>query len=166
MIEKASLIKQEIMQLLCRNENIRNCIDNRSETIKKPEDLIGTSIFPNLNIKNTAQSIGTYIGLAVNFPSISANPLYKNMHVVFLVVSHKEHMLVDKADNKFLCRTDIIAEELLDSFNWNTASGFEFELVSDKEDILNTNFYCREVVLRSLTSNSMKNGVKTSQRMR
>lgn len=160
MEDKSSVIKRDIMSRLCANEKIVELIGNTSSDIEYADDLIDVNIFPYLKVDYTVQDTGAYIGVAVSSPSINRNEIYKNTYVTILIISANSYMRFTDAKRRGYCRTDLLAEEVLNTFNWNDCYGCKMKLVSDKEDALNTSYYYREVVFKLVSSNSMENGVK------
>ncbi len=160
MEENSSAIKRDIMARLCANEKIVELIGNTSSDIEYADDLIDVNIFPYLKVDYTVQDTGAYIGVAVSNPSINKNEIYKNTYITFLIISANSYMRFADAKRRGYCRTDLLAEEVLRTFNWNNCYGFKMKLVSDKEDALNTSYYFREIVFRLVSPNGTENGVK------
>ena len=162
MEQRTSVIKKKILKVLCNNEEIRSLVVTQPDLIEYPEDLIGVNIFPYLKVDFTPQETGAYIGVSVNFPSINTNEIFKNMYLVFLIICHDNFMNISAKNDNGACRTDLIAEQILNAVNWNDLLGCDLKLVSDKEDPMNKNYYSRELVFRTATPNSMKDGVKVN----
>lgn len=160
MESKASEIKRKVMLAMCNSEKIVSLIDNKD--IEYPDDLIDTNIFPYLKIDYTVQDAGTYIGVAVDFPTINRNEIYKDMRLTILIVVSNGKMRMDGGENSGMCRTDLIAEELMNALDWNTFLGFKLRLYADREDVFNESFYCRKLVFTSVSDNGIKNGVKVN----
>lgn len=160
MESRASEIKRRVMLAICGNERIVSLIGD--DGIEYPDDLIDTHIFPYLKIDYTAQNAGTYIGVAVDFPTINRNEIYKNMKITILVVVSNGSMRVEDSEYKGKCRTDLITEELINIFDWNDFLGFKLKMYSDKEDVFNESFYCRKLVFTSVSDNGIRNGVKVN----
>lgn len=163
MQDKPSKIKKEIMLKLCEDRRIFELLNNGEVKIEYKDDLIGKSIFPYLKIDYTQEQSGTYICLGINFPSISENQILKISEITFLVVSNNNNNLVNKGNDTGFVRTDLIVEQILTLFNWNDLFGFDLKLNSDIEGTLNENFYYREAIFKSLTTNSMVNGTRVNQ---
>lgn len=158
-----SSLKRKLMMMIAEDEITFKTIDNKNA--EYPDDLFGTrtcnqSIFSQLKIDFTEQEAGTYVCIKIDYPSICKNELYKYYILTVLIVSNNAHL---KAPNG-LNRTDIIAESLINLFNGNDILGFTLELESDIEDPLSNKHYYRKLKLRSISSNSVNNGVKNHQR--
>ena len=146
-------MKNKFANLLIQNNNIVNLVN--ANEVEYPDDLKGTHIFPRLKIDFTEQEVGTYIGLNISYPSICNNELYKNYLLTILIVSHNDHISLGNDS-----RVDLLGEEITNLFNWNDQIGFTLELKSDIERVLDADHYSRELVFKSITSNSIANGVK------
>lgn len=156
MKDKASKAKKDLMLYLAADRTIFDAINNPNIPFVNYDDLIGENIFPYLKIDYTVQQAGTFIGVKIDYPSVNMNEIYKNVLITFLVVSSNGQLRTPQGD----CRTDLIAERICELLDWSTAMGFRIELVSDKEDPLNGEFYYREIIFRSVSTNGIENGVK------
>lgn len=154
-----TLLKKKFMTMIVSDETIFKAIDNKKA--EYPDDLFGNkvcpqSVFPQIKIDFTEQEAGTYIGIKIDYPSICENELYKDYILTIMIISNNSHL---KSPNGFN-RTDIIAEALIRLFNWNRSIGFTLELISDVEDPLDLKHYFRKLRFKSISSNSITNGVK------
>lgn len=146
--------KRKLMMMLAEDETIFTLLDNK--TAEYPDDLINVNIFPQIKIDFPSQEVATYIGLKIDYPSVCNNELYKNFHLTIMIISNNAHLKTKTGDS----RTDLLGEAIIKVLNWNNDLGFRIEVVSDVEDPLDTNFYYRKLVFKSITSNSMINGMK------
>lgn len=149
--------KKRFMMMLAEDAEIFKLLENKDA--EYPDDLIGTSIFPQIRIDSTTLEAKTYIGVKLDYPSICKNELYKNYVLTVMIISINDHLKTKTGDS----RVDLLAEEITDILNWNDEIGFRIELVSDVEDPLNEKFYYRRLVFKSIVSNSLENGVKKYQ---
>ncbi len=140
-------LKNKFMSLIANNEEIFRLIDNAD--VQYADDLIGKNIFPEIMVKWKPEIAETYIGLKIDYPSIAKNELYKNYYLVIMVISNVKHIKAPSGDS----RVDLISEELIKLFNWNRDIGFELQLYSDIEDILNDNYYYRKLIFKSIAFN-------------
>lgn len=162
MTERTSALKHKVISKLCSNEDIIKLIDNQDNSIGVPEDLIGINIFPYRKADYTAQDSGTYIGVSINYPSISQNKIYKTTYLSFLIVSNNNHLNIEGETGNSCCRTDLLAEKILEEFNRSDILGFSAELFSDKEEPFDEQFYCREIILKSVLPLNISDGVKAN----
>lgn len=148
-----SQMKSSLMKMLYNNEDMVTLID--AKNIEYPDDLVGTHIFPRLKVDFTEQETGSYIGLKIDYPTVATNELYKNYTLILLFISHNGCSFYRGSN-----RVDLMSEEAIRMFNWNEVFGFRLELKSDREYVLDKNYYARELTFLSMTSNSTVNGVK------
>jgi len=149
-----SKLKKKFMLIMAEDLEIFDLLDG--QPAQEPDDLINTKIFPHIKVDFTPSESQTYIGLKIDYPSVCKNELYKNYRLTIMILSNNGHLKTKTGDS----RTDLLAEEIIELFNWNNTIGFTLELVSDFEDPFNENFYGRRLVFKSITSNSIKNGNK------
>ena len=152
-IDRASVTKRKILQKFAQDETIFNLINNKSDNIEYPEDLIGVNLFPYLKIDYTVEEAGTFIGVKVEYPNINvSNYTYKDTHITVLIVCDNKSL---KTDSGYI-RTDLVAERITELLNYNRWLGYEVRLVSDMEDPLNDKYYYRKIVFKSEANNTRK----------
>lgn len=149
--------KRRFMMMMAEDEEIYKLID--SQTAEYPDDLLGTHIMPQIKISGVPQEVATYIGVKLDYPSISKNELFKDYMLTIMVICENKALDTKTGDS----RVDLIAERITQLFNWNDENGFRLDLVSDVEDPLNENYYYRRLLFKSVTSNSLVNGVNDFQ---
>lgn len=144
--------KKMLMKLLVKNQKIVDLIDNK--TIETPQELINQNIFPRLKIDFTLTDASTYIGMKIDYPSVvSRNNAFKNCVITFLILSHVNHIKTVMGDS----RTDLLAEELIDMFNFNNQLGFTIQLSKDIEDPFDKTYYYRRLTFTVVDQNSTEN---------
>ncbi len=145
-------IKRQMIKMIIENDKIFQLIDNKN--IEVPDDLLGTSIFPYLRIDGTNLDVGTYIGFKIDYPNISINNTVKNITLTFMIYCHNDCLLYKNTD----ARTDLIAEELINIFNFHSDIAFnKLELTNSVENPYNTDYYSRQLVFKSKSLNSIEN---------
>jgi len=150
--------KNEFIRLLYSNPTIFTIID--SATAETGIDLVNTNIFPRLKIDFTIEDAGTYIGLKIDYPSITSNEDLKNCVITFMIISHINHIQTATGDS----RTDLLAEEIIKMFNFNYDSEFTLKLEKDVEDPFDKNFYYRRLTFSTLAINSLDNKMNNGVR--
>lgn len=146
--------KRKIMGLIINNNNIVEAIN--ATDIVNTDDLIYTHIFPFFKTTGISGISGTYITLKLNSTSIKKNDIYKQFILTLNILCRQDQMETEYKGS----RVDVIAGELVQMFNWNSKIGFDLELFSDMEDPLNETYYIRELKFKTITTNSVENGVK------
>lgn len=148
--------KKSFLRELYTNPKIVEYID--AKDIEYDDELLNTHLFPYVRIDGVLQDIGTYIGIKVDYPRVLDNDVYKSYTLTAVIISHFDHLKMKTGD----ARTDVIADELISMWNRDRDNGFKLELVSDVEDPLNDSYYYRQLIFKSITANSIVNGVKTN----
>lgn len=143
-------VKQSLLSLIAEQPTITQLLDQSS--IINPDEQIGVCLFPYLKTNWQEQDTKTYIGLAVNFPSLGANKLYKNCEIVVMISSHYTHLQLSSGAT----RTDLIAQAILDQFNGTNVLGFTLKLKADIEESLPPPFYGRKLLFQCVVANDSK----------
>jgi len=148
--------KRKIMGLIIQNPNIVEAIN--ATDILEPDKLIYTHIFPFFKTDGISGVSGTYITIKLDTTQIMRNNIYKNFILTICVLVRQSEMETIYKGS----RTDVIAGELVKMFAWNDSIGFDLELGQDKEDPLNETYYIRQLIFKTITTNSMENGEKVN----
>lgn len=152
-IDKTSVTKHKLLQMFAKDDTIFNLINNKSETIEYPEDLIGINLFPYLKVDYTVEESGTFIGVKIEYPNINqSNYTYKDTRITVLIVCDNQSL----ATKSGYIRTDLVAERIVELLNYNRCFGYELRLVSDSEDPLNEKYYYRKLMFKSEANNTRK----------
>ncbi len=146
-----SKMKDDFIRILTNDDRIVELLDNPN--IETGDELIDKNIFSWLKINFTVSEVGTYIGLKVDYPSITSNKAIKNYNLTFLILSHNKHMPLRVGGN----RVDALSQRIIELFNFNNSLGYTLSLSSDIEDPYNTDFYYRKLKFVSETTNSIPN---------
>jgi len=158
MAATTSTVKREIMLKLANDPKIFELINNPTIDPENPDDLIYVNIFPYLKVNYTIQEVGTYIGVKIDYPVINDNEIWKNAEMTISIICANGAM---KAKGG-LSRTDLISERIIELLQWNRDYGCRIELISEKENPVDENFYYRKMVFGFFAPNGMKNGVKVN----
>ena len=149
-------LKRKFLSLIWNNKNVMTALDYSEYDEENPDDCMYKVLFPYIKIDGTISAVKTYIGLKIDTTSISRNDIYKNFVLTISVICHNEAMRTNYGGT----RTDVVCGELIKMLNWNNKVGFDLELFFDVEDPLDKTYYMRTIKFKSITSNSMVNGVK------
>jgi len=145
-----SVAKRKIMVSLVENDDIVTALG--ADDIDDRYSLIYSHLYPYLRIPDAKTETGSYILVAISVPRVSKrNNNYKTMEVTICVVTHQDHMQTAYNAN----RNDLLAGIIVEEFNWSDILGFEMELVSDTESILNDTYHLREIKFNALAKNYM-----------
>lgn len=149
------IYKNKIMNKLCSIPDIVTLINNPKITTDNPEAMKKVNIFSRMRVPNTTIGVKNYICFNFNSRTDTRNKLFKNVVFDIAVICHEVEI-----DTVWGNRHDTMAGVITDVFNWSDFLGFELELVSDTESILEKEYYVRTLQFRNLTPNSLSNGVK------
>lgn len=147
--------KNKIMNKLCSISDIVTLINNPNITQDNPDKMRETHILSRMKIPNTTLTAKNYICFDFNSRIYSRNEVLKNITINVGVICHESEIKTVWGN-----RHDVLAGVITDAFNWSRFLGFELEQVSDKEDILEKEYYARTLTFQNLAPNSLSNGVK------
>jgi len=135
-----------MLQDIINTPVIAEAIDSQQPDVvlDEPDSLIYKNIFPYIRIPETQSKADTYILLSVDIDRISRqNKTYAIYRTIFWVLAHKESM---EMEDRNATRIDFIGEEIVKLFNGKHKFGFsEFELLSNREILLNEKYHYREL---------------------
>ena len=156
MSKTTSELKQEFIQMLINNGTIVNLLNSGIET---PDELINVQIFPRLKVKyDSTNDARTYIGMKLDYPSITNNDAIKNCSLTFMIISNNGDLKTTTGDSK----VDLLAEEIIKMFNFNHNIMFTFKLSRDIENPYDENFYYRRLEFETQAANSLQNMLNVS----
>jgi hypothetical protein len=139
--------KMDLLTDVFNNPKIVEALDSQQTDIIKdePDSLIYRNLFPYLRIPDTQNKADTYVLLAVDIDRINnSNKTYAIYKVSFWVLAHMDRMQIEGYNST---RIDFIAQELDRMFDGQQKFGFsEFELISNREIILNEKYHYRELI--------------------
>lgn len=140
--------KRKIISTLIENNDIVTALG--ADDIDDRYSLTYTHLFPYLRVPNTQIETGSYILVSISVPRVSTkNNAYKMMEITICVVTHQDHMQTIYNAN----RNDLLAGIIIEEFNWSDILGFEMELRSDTESLLNETYHLREIKFNALAKN-------------
>lgn len=154
-ISDVTKYKTKIMNKLCEIPDIVTLINNPTITQNNPDAMRNVNIFSYMKIPNTTLAVKNYICYDYNAKSNTRNDLYKNVVINVACICHEADIRTPYGN-----RYDALAGVVLESLNWGEVLGFELELVSDTEGIMEKEYYVRTLQFKNVVANSMKNGVK------
>jgi len=154
-ISDVTKYKNKIMDELCSKPDIVKLINNPEINPNNPEGMKNVNIFSYMRIPNTTTTVKNYICFDFNARSSTYNDLYKNVNISMSAICHE-----DDIKTVFGNRHDALGGLLLETFNWSNLLGFQLELYSDTESILEKEYHMRTLQFKNLVLNSVKNGVK------
>jgi hypothetical protein len=140
--------KMAILADIYNNPLIIEAIDSQQTDVfnNEPDSLVYKNIFPYLRIPDTQNKADTYVLLSVNADRINRNnKTYAIYRTTMWALAHMDRMQMP--DHYRSTRIDYIGEELKKMFDGGHKFGFsEFELLSNREILLNEKYHYRELV--------------------
>lgn len=143
-----SAYKKELLSDIINNPRIIEAIGSQQTDVvsEEPDSLLYRNIFPFLRVPNTENMADTYIMLSVDIDKVNQyNKTYAVYRVTMWVMAHVDRM---EMEERFQAtRIDYISKELDSLFDGQRKFGFsEFELISNREILLNEKFHYRALV--------------------
>jgi hypothetical protein len=145
-----SKYKFQILQDICRSNEVVTAIGSTAPNIHDAEDLIYVNLFPYYQVDGTLTRSDSFVMLKISAPNVNRkSSSFMDMHISFLVISHTGRMRVS---GRSATRIDWISEELTKIFHDHNKYGCGIlKLVSNDEFVLPTNpsYLCRELIFRT-----------------
>jgi len=145
--------KSKITEQIIKIPDVFTLINNKD--ISKPSDMINKNLFSYMKVPNSALTVKNYICFDYNSKIFSRNEVLKHSIINIGIVCHEDNIKTAWGN-----RHDVLSGVIIDSFNWSKFLGFELELISDTESILQDVYHIRTLQFKNLTPNSLENGVK------
>jgi hypothetical protein len=147
--------KSKIMDKIINTPDVVTLINNPAIISSQPDSMKNVNVFSRMKIPNTTLNVKNYICFNFNSRIHSANKVFKDIIFEIAIICHEDEVDIDGTN-----RHDLLAGVISEAFNWSKFLGFELELTSDTESILEKEYYCRTLQFRNLTPNSLSNGEK------
>lgn len=150
------LIKRIIENVLYRDSDIVELIDNPKIDKDSPEDLMYENLFPFIRIPGTQDSSKNFICYEVDdMGEISRNDIIKQQYIQFVVFVHK-----DLIKTKYgIPRHDAIGYILRDLFNRSRMFGHTVKLISNRGGTTDTDYYTRTLKFQLITPEQTQDGL-------
>ena len=143
-----SKYKMELFLDIYNSPKIVEAIDSQQLNVAndEPDTLMYNNLFPYMRVPDTQNKADTYILLSVDIDKINRNnKTYALYQTTIWVLAHVDRMQM--AEQYQATRVDYIATELDALFDGQRKFGFsEFELISNREILLNEKYLYRELI--------------------
>jgi len=140
--------KIELLSDMYNNPKIVEAIDSQQLNVvnEEPDTLMYNNLFPFMRVPETQNKADTYILLSVDIDRVNRNnKTYAIYQTTIWVLAHVDRMQM--AEQYRATRIDYIAKKLDNLFDGQRKFGFsEFELISNREILLNEKYHYRELV--------------------
>lgn len=142
--------KNKIINKLISIPDVYSLINNKD--ITSPDQMIDKNIFSYMKVPNTTLTVKNYICFDFNSKILSINEVFKNITINVGIITHESNIKTSWGN-----RHDVLAGVICDAFNWSDFLGFQLELVSDVESILENDYHARTLQFKNLTTNNLAN---------
>jgi len=126
---------------------------NNSE-ITEAAQMKNINIFSRMRKPKTTTSVGNYICFDYNSNIFKTSKVLKTTTITVAVICHEEDLITSYGN-----RHDVLSGIIIDSFNWSKFLGFELELMSDTESLLEEVYSVRTMIFQNTSTNDIKNKV-------
>lgn len=144
--------KATIMNRIINIPNVLELIND--EAVTEPIQLRDNNVFRYLKIPNTTTKVKNYICFDFNSRKSRVNKVYKDVVINVFIICHESDI-----NTPWGARHDVLSGLIINDFNWSDFLGFELELDSDSEDILQTEYHIRKLQFKNRTTDSFSNKV-------
>jgi hypothetical protein len=147
-IEMKRLIKQKLIA----DRDILEALNNKDIDIENSDEFLDVNIFGFIRIPQTQDTVRNFICFAVNdIEPDRDNAHFKKQYMQFNCICHLDDMKTKYG----IDRHDLLAYLVRDTFNWTNDFGLQFKLISNKESIVDSDYYCRTLQFESTKPNSL-----------
>lgn len=153
-----SAYKRKIMKYLIADPELVQLVDP-AHNAEYPDELLYRNCFPFNRIPATEEEVSVYITVMVDIPRVyDRNDVARNVTVTIRVYAHEALMQVPGQDGD---RTDLISVRIDEMLNESQDFGIGYmTLVSNTEHVLDSRHHYREIIFRTDSLNSRRDGVK------
>lgn len=142
--------KRKITSKLVSIPEVYQFINNTE--ITKAAQMVNTNIFSYMKIPNSTTTVKNYICFDYNSKQSNKNSVFKTCTVNMGIICHE-----DTINTNYGNRHDVLGGIIMNSFNWTNILGFDLELISDTEAILEDKYHVRTLQFVNLTTNNLCN---------
>lgn len=148
-------MKRKIKQILLSDPDLIEALNNPDIDVNSPDEYFNTNIFSFIRIPGTQETVRNFVCYAVNdIEASEMNSVIKTQYIQFTVICH----LYDMKTQYGIDRHDLLAYIIRDLFNWTNVFGLQFKLITNKEQIFDSDYYGRTLQFEALTPNSLQRG--------
>ncbi|MDF2885237.1 MAG: hypothetical protein K0R54_5809 [Clostridiaceae bacterium] len=140
------------MNKLISIADVYTLINNPNITL--PSQMKNNNIYSYLKIPNSTLQVKNYICFDFSSRKSPVNSTFKNVNINVSIICHETDLKTSWGN-----RHDVLSGVIIDAFNWSNFLGFELELVSDNEKILENDYHMRTLQFNNLTTDNFINKV-------
>lgn len=149
--------KRKIMKYLISDQEICELVDP-AHRVEYPDDLLYRNIFPFNRIPATEEEVSVYITVMVDIRRVyERNDIARCVTIWMRVYAHESLMQVPRKGGD---RIDLISARIDELLNESCDFGLGYvTLVSNEEKVLDSRHHYRELVFKTDSLNSRRDGV-------
>lgn len=157
--DDVSQMKRLIKQKLISDKDILEILDNKDLDIDSPDEYLDNNIFGFLRIPQTQDTTKNFICFTVDdMESVPENEVMKIQFIQFNAICHLDNMKTKYG----IDRHDLLGYLIRDLFNWTNIFGLQFKLIYNKENALDSDYYCRTLKFEATKPNSLQKARMTN----
>ena len=154
--------KQLVKEILLKNDLLIHLLNNEEleEQGAENDEYFNINILPYYIIAPTQTDTKNYVCFEVQFTDTARyNPAMKECQIVFYVFCHQKDIIEPHTGS---ARHDLLSAVLIDRFQGCNDFGTQLKLVSDRPNVIDTDYAVRTLVFEQHTPNSLtRNNGKT-----
>lgn len=147
-IEMKRLIKQKLIE----DTDVLIALHNEDLDIDSPDEFLDKNIFGFIRVPTTQDTVRNFICFKVDdIEDNRFNEVMKTQYIQFSAICHLEDMKTRYG----IDRHDLLGYLIRDIFNWTNIFGLQFKLLSNKESVIDSDYYCRTLIFEATKPNSL-----------
>ena len=145
-------IKRLIKQKLIADMDILEALNNPNIPLDSPDEFLDNNIYGFIRIPQTQDTVRNFICFTVDdIEAHQQNTHFKVQQIQFTCICHLDDMKTKYG----IDRHDLLAYLVRDVFNWTNDFGVQFKLVYNKENTIDSDYYCRTLKFERDTTNNL-----------
>ena len=147
-IEMKRLIKQKLIS----DPDILEALHNPDIPLDSPDEFLDNNIYGFIRVPTTQDTVRNFICFIVyDGEPDRFNEVMKVQYIQFNCICHLEDMKTEFG----MDRHDLLGYLVRDNFNWTNIFGLQFKLVSNKESVIDSDYYCRTLTFEATKPNAL-----------
>lgn len=153
-------IKRLIKQKLIADTDILEALHNPDIPLDSPDEFLDNNIYGFIRIPTTQDTVRNFICFTVDdIEDHRFNSHMKMQQIQFVCICHLDDMKTEYG----IDRHDLLGYLVRDTFNWSNDFGLQFKLVYNKENTMDSDYYCRTLKFERETTNSLNNATRSNR---
>ena len=147
--------KEIIKKALIDNDLIIYLLNNKEleEQEADPSDYLGQNIYPFFLVHPTQHNVQNFICFEISYKDVQRyNSNMKIQQIIFYILCEEKNN-IEKLTG--IARHDLLAAEIIHTFNWTNLFGPKIRLISDQPSVMDTDYSCRTLIFEQDTDNNL-----------